>query len=1252
MSARKRSVGTGTKASKATKAPRKAPAKAPTKRRASTAAASATDGDQTLATPRRGPTQSGRVIATRVTNFTKLGLDKLFRSSDFVAGLTRVQLPPLGVPMRRPDDHFVGTLFRDNLSITRGSDPRLVRANASKPARLILELPPQSFGEEAYLDATGPEAPTNAPPGEAFLEKRNATRNAAEPLRALPSVKMRMAGPSRLAFTMPAGVASVPYSFAGILAACRTWPMARALAAQPPAPPLGLLFKHDVGFVLGMIGSQEFVSSRTMLSDALNTLGGPDLDRLAQNASARLARQATELVANGLREGTDVQMTALFRAEVDGVSARMPVARDAQVRAVVVAAISLHTTSALAELARARPELDIGDVFPMMRMIIQPQPVPWNLTKLEIPYRLIISPVGTARFEHDTVARLKGGRHELWHTHVTASDLRTGPDRATAFRAIWSDDYALTEARRQEVSDDLKPFRMPMDPMDRGMLVSLMAGFHLEAASIRPRPYQPIPSTAQRLHLSSLGALLDSEGNWATRPVGVDIMQWRHLATLGRDHYVRVMYVGFLWPFGHAATLVKVTERKFESATHVPGATATANRVAVLRQRFFIVVREAVKEYAGARHVTGGHVFPFTKIEILTRVTPNLTAPTDNRVRLIEVTGKPVIGDGIAKRMVFWPMTGGGDFPFEIAATDRDGQQSTFSLPLLFVSEVPNQRAPKVDHINAAYATAPAAKRTAELRGASVAFAPVDRSALGDTRLPTQRLMFTAGAVSFSSTLCNVYPEIDTAVVGIKAVERLLGRSNAETTVRYEAKYRTDGFSGGNKGEVFLRLVTPYDLKFGGDAASSKNDSLGALASPSLAIAGLSRLMGPAADIDNIIAGPGNSAPRFDPAKFFENAKLLGSIPLESLLSVVTGITGADVPKLVSRTIDAGGGLPERVEARFSWVTALKKPDLLNMFVPTSGGTKQTMLAMNGVMSAPVSDPTGATFEADAKINDFKLNLFGFIILSFVSLRFDVKRGQKPDVAVDLDPVNGVRFGGPLEFVNKLKDIIPANGFSDPPSLSVTPSGISASYSLNVPNLQVGIFALSNLSVGAGFSLPFDTQPVQVTFNFCTREKPFSLTVSLLGGGGFFAIGIGADGVREIEAAIEFGAALSINLGVASGSVEIKAGVYFHWITSSDGEGLVELTGYIRLYGELSVLGLISVSLTFNLQLSYLKEGSRSTVWGEATLTVTIDVLCFSADVSVHCRREFGGSPSDPTFLDLVPDASNWQAYCLAYGED
>jgi hypothetical protein len=250
------------------------------------------------------------------------------------------------------------------------------------------------------------------------------------------------------------------------------------------------------------------------------------------------------------------------------------------------------------------------------------------------------------------------------------------------------------------------------------------------------------------------------------------------------------------------------------------------------------------------------------------------------------------------------------------------------------------------------------------------------------------------------------------------------------------------------------------------------------------------------------------------------------------------------------------------------------------------------------------------------------------------------------------DGEDAVQFGGPLEFVNDLRSFIPSNGFSDPPSLSVTPSGISAGYSLSLPSIPLGIFNLSNVSLGAGFNLPFDNRPVSVRFNFAERQRPFSLTVSLLGGGGFFAIAVGAKGVQEIEAALEFGAAIALNLVVASGSVEIKAGVYFNWKDDGASPERVVLAGYVRIHGELTVVCIFSASLTFNLQLAYEKQGNASIVYGEAELIVEVEVLFLSFDVAVRCRREFGGGKADPKFLDLIPNQPVWDEYCAAFAPE
>ena len=182
------------------------------------------------------------------------------------------------------------------------------------------------------------------------------------------------------------------------------------------------------------------------------------------------------------------------------------------------------------------------------------------------------------------------------------------------------------------------------------------------------------------------------------------------------------------------------------------------------------------------------------------------------------------------------------------------------------------------------------------------------------------------------------------------------------------------------------------------------------------------------------------------------------------------------------------------------------------------------------------------------------------------------------------------------------------------------------------------------MSIGAQLRLPFDGDPVSVRFNFCERQKPFLLTVSLFGGGGFFAISLDNSGVREVEAAFEFGAFAAINLGVASGSVYVKAGIYYHW-----GDKVVVLEGYFEMGGEMSVIGLISVSLKFHLSLGYYKSGGMSEVKGQASLVVEIEILFFSTSVTVTVERRLGGSEADPRFVDFVPDRATWDAYAGAF---
>lgn len=268
-----------------------------------------------------------------------------------------------------------------------------------------------------------------------------------------------------------------------------------------------------------------------------------------------------------------------------------------------------------------------------------------------------------------------------------------------------------------------------------------------------------------------------------------------------------------------------------------------------------------------------------------------------------------------------------------------------------------------------------------------------------------------------------------------------------------------------------------------------------------------------------------------------------------------------------------------------------------------------------------------------------------FLELKFEKIEFSVNSAAKMDVDVQF---NEIKFVGPLSFVETLRDLIPLDGFSDPPALDISPQGIDASFSVGLPTIAVGVLNISNISLGAGFTVPFIGQPLSVRFNFCTREQPFLLTVYMFGGGGFMGVTIDPNGVQILEASFEFGASLSIDLGVASGGVEVMAGIYFRMEQDA-----ASLTGYFRLGGHVDVLGLITASLELYLELRYEFQSGKCV--GMAQLTIEISVFIFSGSVTVRCERKFAGSNGDPNLrqmMGLAPQLPLQQELAQISGDD
>ena len=344
------------------------------------------------------------------------------------------------------------------------------------------------------------------------------------------------------------------------------------------------------------------------------------------------------------------------------------------------------------------------------------------------------------------------------------------------------------------------------------------------------------------------------------------------------------------------------------------------------------------------------------------------------------------------------------------------------------------------------------------------------------------------------------------------------------------------------------------------------------------------------------------------------------------------------MPALTSRKVGPVGA-PTAVETRFVW-----KPKLdLDKVLP--GGLELDRTARLAVLStirAPL-DGSAPTFESTGVLANFAIHFARVVKVQLESLTFVARAGRK----LELD-AKGVRltFEGSLAFVEEIRNHIPPQGFSDPPSVAVTPVGITAGYSLGLPTIGVGVFSLENVGLSAALELPFVDGPTRLRFQLSERHDPFLVTVSLFGGGGFFGLSVDTEGEVGVEAALEFGGNFCLDLVVASGGVHVMAGIYFKMAGT-----VVELSGYLRAGGAVTVLGVITVSVEFYLALTYTHSDGPpklNKVSGEAVLTVGVDVLFLHQDVTLRVHREFASPASDPTFEQLVsPDA--WTTYCDAY---
>lgn len=876
-------------------------------------------------------------------------------------------------------------------------------------------------------------------------------------------------------------------------------------------------------------------------------------------------------------------------------------------------------------------------------------------TSIGAPFGLALSPNSTNRWDHRTGTMTSGANiTELWHTRLTVpaitANFRTEyleyPEATPTVSAVFSNHYGQGVDLSHTPTDTVG-ITVPLDATQRAGLVAQMSD-HYDFSNTAP-------ADVHRLMLTSNGAWLDLHGTWPQR-AQTNLIGWSQRSTHGRDHEVVAAEAGYLLPFGHPVTLITRSVRRFESSP-------TGSPVANIRQSTYLIIRKQDRflDPAGAPYNPNhGRGLPFTRVRLNVTTTPNLTfAVLDQN------------GQGTPPTGTSWCLAEDKLYMFDTTAWDWEGNKHTFSMPMAFISGIaarsPHTTAPggtgplgeqdgSPEVIGTAYnaygANGPTGTLgvyvTAQLDGKPVAMGPSSTS--GDTTVRVDAMTFGVNVFTdpppdspyidfLTLDEPRLFPVMLSATARIPAVQTV--SPGSASVIQYYQPYLDYGFTpGNNKGELFLH-VEGQRLSFDSGGGGTHPG----VVTPNINVTGLSRSRGPAGGDTNGLIDFGKNG-KFDPTGYFSGAKLLGGLSLESIIATGLDLTFAPLINTLRNYPQIGGQpdltQPPTLTTTISWSPTLQdSPGSSPVFVQRTGGAT---LDLNATI---VASPTGApSTDVSGELKNFTIKLFGeatpFLELDFDEFSFHSRNGAKPTVK---PTISKVRFAGPLEFINSLEQFLPSGPGGN--GITVTPTQVTASTSIAIPSVSFGVFSLTNLSFNGAVDLPFTGDPARVRFSFCTREKPFMLSVFIFGGGGFVGIALGTDGMEKLEASFEFGAHIGIDIGIASGSIEVMAGVYFAVIAgNTSGSQSTELTGFVKAHGELN-LAVIAVSITFYLSLTYLDQGGSKSVWGEVDVSLDVRVLILSITVHFSVRKEFSGG-GDPSFADMYTEAQ-WPEYVAAF---
>ncbi len=893
-----------------------------------------------------------------------------------------------------------------------------------------------------------------------------------------------------------------------------------------------------------------------------------------------------------------------------------------------------------------------------------------GVTAIEAPYRLFLSPNRYAAWSYSLFPRTQlldvpGGTQssaapgtlwtEIWHTRLTArppngqseNDLRT-------LRAIWSPDY------KNPLPQDF----VALQGDHRRQLVQLTAEFddldtsgnHTQTGKIKDRLSRVIQ--VEQLALSSLGATMKvlydqaPPTDAAHAGPGPDLSAWRHETIVARDQYVKVVQEGYLYPWGHRAAYIEISQRKF-----APDPAGSGN-VSYLEKTFFILVKQRSNSYRLTNPLA---MFPEVAIaDGQVQIDPpcSLNSPPGTCQR--------------AGNEPFWITVDSNPFLFDATLTDHNGNTSHFHPGALFVpfGVLESGTAAQIDQllkpVQAAYRSVfgqPA--RYVDFHGQSLAFAPWTTNQ--NTTLQAFHLTFDAQHIIQTTDRAHLFcPTVQSAEAQIPPLNRLRGMEML-CNLQYASAYLRSGqgFGGTNAGKVFAELTSPVPLDFTGDLSHGKpvfitRISVIALSANTVIVGGLAS----GSDEDRQKSLDAFAAGTFDPTLYFEELRLLHTADLKNMLdggvvSLAPVLTYTNSAQLSTAALDWRGKF--QVQSRMGDHLAVAGNIHFNASRQTGQGTANDALTFTEVNN--LLDPS----------TDFDL--------TYDHLRYASGSYQSDSIGVGFIKPR-IKSDSQLQFTGNFFTLLRDHAFQG--GATYENGYLVLRLGFRVPDFDLGLFALQGLAISLVLRLGTLVANSGFEFKIADPNSPCALTVAMFYGMGYFvlrcsllaaaaaavntALAVPALGCSfSLDMSFEFGAGVDLHLWkLASLSASISAGIHFELLTGN----VIRLVGYFSCHGSLHVLGVgfnVGFDAAFDVQNGYILHVF-------VNLHVEIDMFFFSIGVDVPVEFSFGGKPlpqnqnvnllttesvtapapqgapaqAAPTFTNQMT-RKDWQAYCNAF---